>query len=158
MALWKEEELEEWWDNVYHTNQLEAGVGPGRAREESQLVWGRQPSERLTEPSWSSSSLRSSLSPRDPEQDIQDDHLQLQWPPELSPSPSPSPSFSAASLLLRAPKPEVIRGLGSVHFLIFPASKSIFQSAIFITSNWDTLAYLWCLAKTSSLPFKWISH
>ena len=109
MALWKEEELEEWWDNVYHTNQLEAGVGPGRAREESQLVWGRQPSERLTEPSWSSSSLRSSLSPRDPEQHIQDDHLQLQWPSQLSSSSSPSTSISSSSLLHWASKPKVIR-------------------------------------------------
>ena len=58
----------EGWDNVYHTNQLEAGVGPGRDGEESQLVCGRQPSGRLrahdddlllhTEPRYQPSALR----------------------------------------------------------------------------------------------------
>ena len=144
-------------------------TGPG-LWEESQLVWGRHRGVRPG--TWpelsrmifiSTPEITAAIKPCPWAADHhhhQDDHLQLQWPPQLSSSPSPAPSFSSASLLLWAPKPKVIRAR-----LVAFSDFSGFQ--INLPPSWQSLlhqtgthlAYLWCLAMTSSsIEFKWISH
>ena len=86
-------------------------AGPGRAREESQLVYSRQPTGTVNVNTGSLMMIRAqrvNINPR-PWANQQDDHLQLQWPSELSSAPAPAPSFSASSLLHGASEPEVIR-------------------------------------------------